>query len=317
MNPIASDVDVRVVSRTAVSDDLVVLELAPQGDEPLPAWEPGAHVDVLQPGGLVRQYSLVGPAGAQRWRLGVLREPDSRGGSTWMLDQVAEGTVLRLAGPRNHFRFDAAAHPRAVFLAGGIGITPIAAMADAAASAGIDYELHYAGHEGRMILVDELRERHGDRLVLHVSERGGRLDLEVLFGALRADTGVWCCGPLRLVDAAEQIAGAHGVAFAAERFEPEPLTAPVWDGPFEVELEYSGMTVEVAPDRSVLDVLEESGVFVLSSCREGTCGTCETPVISGEIDHRDSILSPSERERSDVMYVCVSRAACPRIVLGL
>ncbi len=311
--PRASDLDPIVLSRTEIADDVVLFELGARDGSPLPSWKPGAHVDVLLPSGLVRQYSLSGDPDAATWRLGVLREPAGRGGSRELL-RVAEGQVLRLAGPRNHFGFDTRAPGPVLFIAGGIGITPIAPMASVARSLDLDYALHYAGRDGHMALVDELAELHGERLTLHT---GVRSDLDALLGAAAADTSVYCCGPASLIDAVEAAASARGLDFHAERFEAETLSEPVWKEPFKVELALSGITVEVPPEKSILQAVEENGVLVLSSCTEGTCGTCETPVLEGEIDHRDSILTPAERARGDVMFVCVSRAACPRLVLEL
>jgi ferredoxin-NADP reductase len=312
--PRASDIDPRVLTRIDVGDDVAVLELGLPDGSPMPDWEPGAHVDVLLPSGLVRQYSLCGDPDAPTWRLGVLRERGGRGGSAELLRVATEGRVLRLAGPRSHFAFDVQSTSPALLIAGGIGITPIAPMAALAAETGIPYTLHYAGHAGRMALVDELRERHGARLVLHVDARP---DVAALVAGTAPDAIVYCCGPATLIDAVEAACIANERVFRTERFEAAALTPPVWDGPFEVELEASGMTLEVPPERSVLEVIEEAGVLVLSSCTEGTCGTCETPVLEGDVDHRDSILTPSERARNDVMFVCVSRAACPRLVLDL
>ncbi|KAA1397425.1 PDR/VanB family oxidoreductase [Aeromicrobium ginsengisoli] len=314
MNEPTSDLSVRVDGRTDVGADLVVLDLVRADGGALPLWAPGAHVDVLLPSGLVRQYSLCGTE-PDHWRIAVLREAAGRGGSAWLHTNAQAGSVLGIAGPRNHFAFEATGAP-VVLIAGGVGITPILPMAVAAVAAGADVVLHYAGHEGRMAFVDELVALLGDRLVLHVAERGQRLDVDAVLGAA-AGAVVRCCGPAGLVDAAERAAEAYGLDFHAERFVAEPLSAPVWAGDFEVEMASSGLTVTVPPDRSILEVAEENGVFVLSSCHEGTCGTCETPVLEGDVDHRDSILTPSERERGDLMYICVSRAACPRLVLEL
>lgn len=305
---------VTVASRTPVGD-VVVLELAPAEGRRLPGWRPGAHTDVLIPGDLTRQYSLIGDPSAPTWRIAVLRETESRGGSRWMHD-LRVGDALNVTAPRSHFAFGAGAHP-VILLAGGVGITPISAMAFAAAGAGRDYQVHYAGRPGHMALVDELRDLHGERLHLHESGTSSRLDLAGLFAAAAPDTVVYCCGPARLLAAAEAEAEAAGLAFHAERFEALPLTEPVWTEPFEVELQFSGLTFEVPPGRSILEVAEENGVLVPWSCKEGTCGTCETPVVDGEIDHRDSILTAQERARMDTMFVCVSRAACPRLVLEL
>jgi ferredoxin-NADP reductase len=306
-----------VVARDVVGD-VVVLELAAPEGRRLPGWRPGAHLDVVipasaVPGGLTRQYSLIGDPAAPTWRIAVLREAESRGGSTW-LHGVGVGDTLQVAGPHIHFEFRAGSAP-VLFLAGGVGITPISAMAFAAAASGRDYVVHYAGRAGNMALLGELRELHGDRL--HVYSGGSRLDIRALFATAAAGTAVYACGPARLLDQAEAEAAAAGLGFHAERFVAVPLRPPVWPEPFEVELQFSGLTLEVPPEKSILQVVEENGVLVPWSCSEGTCGTCETPVAEGEIDHRDSILTAQERARMDTMFICVSRAACPRLVLEL
>jgi ferredoxin len=151
--------------------------------------------------------------------------------------------------------------------------------------------------------------------VPHISDEGSRLDLPSLIASIDPATVIYCCGPARFIEAVEAVAGERPLH--VERFEAKALAAPVFKGDFEVELALSGETLTVPPDRSILEVVEEAGVFVLSSCREGTCGTCETPVLEGDVDHRDSILTPIEQAENTVMYICVSRAACPRLVLEL
>lgn len=302
------------VAARAEVGDVAVFDLAPAEGRRLPGWRPGAHIDVLMPNGLSRQYSLVGDPAVPIWRIAVLRERESRGGSAWM-HGLAVGDPVTVTAPRSHFTFGGGTGP-VLLIAGGVGITPISAMAFAAAAEGRDYELHYAGREGHMALVDELRARHGERLRLYRSGIDARLDLAALFAA-HPGAAVYVCGPARLLDAAEAAATAAGLAFHVERFEALPLSEPVWRGPFEVELQFSGLTLEVPPERSILEIVEANGVVVASSCLEGTCGSCETPVVEGEIDHRDSILTPSERARMDTMFLCVSRAACPRLVLEL
>jgi ferredoxin-NADP reductase len=316
MNSPTADHTLSIIDRDTSIGDVVVLTLANQDSRPLPGWQPGDHIDLLLPQDLVRQYSLCGPADAATWRLAILREADGRGGSRWVADQLAVGDTIATAGPRSTFSFEPAADRPVLLLAGGIGITPLLPMASHARRLGLDYTLCYAGHSGHMAFVDELAAEHGESLRTFVSETN-RLDLDSLFASLAADTQIYCCGPLRLIDAAEDLARARELEFRAERFEAEPLTAPVWNEPFDVELELTGVTITVPPDRSILDVAEENGAFVLSSCQEGTCGTCETVVVEGEIDHRDSILTPAERERNDKMYICVSRAACAKITLDL
>ncbi len=295
--------DVIVVGRTLAASSVVLLDLAPANDIPLSPWQPGAHIDVTVPAG-ERQYSLM-PAEPGTWRIGVLREPGGRGGSLWLHDSVSVGDTLHVTGPSNHFAFRPVAGKRYLFLAAGIGITPIASMLLAAEAAGVEYEFHYSGRTRDAMLSFE-----GE---LHISDEGTRLDLEAVLAA--TDAEVYCCGPAHFIEAVEAAAGAHRLH--VERFEAKELAPPVWDGPFEVEFELSGETLEVPPEKSILEVAEEAGIFVLSSCREGTCGTCETNVVEGEIDHRDSILTPGEQALNTVMYICVSRAACPRLVLEL
>lgn len=314
MNVPLPDRTLVVATRTEVGP-VVVLELADPDGAPLPPVEPGAHLDLLLPQGVVRQYSLCGGTPG-RWRLAVLHEPDGRGGSTAVHAGLTEGASVGIAGPRNHFAFDPGTAP-VLLVGGGIGLTPLVPMATAARSAGLDYTLHVAGHPERLPFVEELLGEHGEHVVLHRSGLEERLDLDAVLAAAAPDTVVYCCGPQRLLEAAEAAAARHGLTLHTEHFVPETQGAVLWEGDFEVEFTLSGVTATVAPDRSILEVAEENGIFVLSSCQEGTCGTCETPVIDGVVDHRDSILTPAERERGDVMYVCVSRAACPRLVVEL
>lgn len=315
MNQPAAELRVRVARRTDVGDQVVVLELEAAGAAPLPAWTPGSHIDVLLPGGDVRQYSLCGNPGEARWQIAVLREPSGRGGSEWIFGQVGEGTELPLAGPRNHFSFAPPAGTPVLLIAGGIGVTPLLPMALDAVAQGTPFAFHYAGHEGRMPFADQVAALRGAHL--HVSERGERIDVRRVLSAAPAGTQVWVCGPGSLVDEVERIGGELGLTVHEERFVAREVGAPAWQDEFEVELVATGQTVTVPVGRSILDVVEEAGVFVLSSCHEGTCGTCETRVLEGAVDHRDSILTPAERDRGDTMYICVSRAAGPRLVLDL
>jgi ferredoxin-NADP reductase len=305
--------DTVVVGRDDSTDGVALIEL---GADSLPRWSPGAHIDVLLPNGDARQYSLSGTPGAPTWRIGVLRERDGRGGSAWIHDTVRVGDTLRVAGPRNHFEFSPDRGTAYRFIAGGIGITPISSMMRAAALAGVEYSLDYAGRaRSTMALLDELLEGHPDRVTVHAADEGARLDLSGVFESLRPFTTTFCCGPARLIEAVE-IAG-RGRQLKVERFEPKELGAPVLSEPFEVELAFSGISLEVPPEVSVLDAIEDAGVLVLSSCREGTCGTCETRVMDGVVDHRDSILTPLEQDANDVMYPCVSRSAGAKLTLEL
>jgi ferredoxin-NADP reductase len=311
--------DTLVDSRTVAAEDVEFFDLVGLDGTALPAWTPGAHVDVILPSGEERQYSLCAPVVSMApgaWRIGVLRESGGRGGSSWLHDSLAVGDRLRVRGPRNHFAFEPVAGARYVFIAGGIGITPLTGMISAAAELGADFEVHYSGRSmSTMALAADLVNDHPDRVHLHTADTGDRLDLGLLFAELDPATVVYCCGPSRLIEAVERVSANH--VLHVERFEAKAVTAPVRDEAFEVELALTGTTLTVPPGRSILEVVEESGVLVLSSCQEGTCGTCETPVLEGEVDHRDSILTPEEQADNQVMYICVSRAACPRLVLEL
>ncbi|HEY0375129.1 MAG TPA: PDR/VanB family oxidoreductase [Amnibacterium sp.] len=308
---------VQAVTRGAA--DVALIDLVRPDGGALPRWSPGAHIDVVLPGGLgERQYSLCGdPADAGTWRIGVLREEAGRGGSVWLHDRAA-GDPVTVRGPANHFAFEPFPGREYVFVAGGIGITPIAAMIRAAEGAGVAWRLVYAGRSrGTMAFLDELIGRHGDRVQVFASDEGVRADVPALL-AEAPNAVVYCCGPARLLAAVEEAcAGRPSGHLHLERFEAKVLGAPVFDEPFEVELLLSGITVTVPPERSILEVVEDAGVLALSSCRVGTCGTCETPIVDGEVDHRDSVLSPEEQDDNFAMMICVSRAACPRITIEL
>lgn len=313
------EADVRVERRREVADGVVELTLREVEDHPLPPWEPGAHVDLVL--GLdsvpTRQYSLCGdPTDHHVWRLGILRDPDGRGGSRHVHERLAQGDTVRVRGPRNNFRL--APSPRYLFVAGGIGITPILTMIRAADATGADWRLVYGGRRrASMAFLDELAG-YGDRVSIRPQDETGLLDLDNLLGTPEPDTLVYCCGPEPLLAAVEQrcTAWPRG-SLRVERFSAKPLTEPVRTGAFEVVLAQSELTLTVPPDRSILSVVEEAGVGVLSSCAEGTCGTCETPVLDGEPDHRDSVLTDEEREARDCMMICVSRSCSPRLVLDL
>lgn len=311
-----TDYAVRVVARSEAADGIALLELGPADSAALPRWRAGSHLDVLLPDGDSRQYSLIGDVAAATWRIGILREEGGRGGSRWLHDEVAVGDELRVAGPRNHFEFEPLKGTRCLFVAGGIGITPLSSMVATAERAGVEWELHYAGRSRTtMALAAELESMHPGRVHLYPADEGHRLDLTSLYADLPPFTISYCCGPARLNDAVE--VAARGRQLKLERFVARELGDPVRSEPFEVELAWSGTVLTVPPERSVLEVVEESGTLVLSSCQTGTCGTCETRVLDGEVDHRDSILTPDEQAANDVMYVCVSRSTGPRLVLEL
>ncbi len=293
-----------------VADGVVRLTLRAPGGEPLPPWEPGAHIDLVLPGS-VRQYSLCGdPANRSAYVVAVLREPDGRGGSAYVHDKLLVGDRVQADGPRNHFALVDA--ERYLFIAGGIGITPILPMLDRVARAGREWQLVYGGRtRSSMAFADEL-SRHGERVLSRPQDEHGLLDLPALLAAAHPGTAVYCCGPEPLLAAVEALEPAD---LHVERFTPQADNGT--RTAFEVELAGSGRVLPVPADRSILEVVEEAGVTVLSSCREGTCGTCETGVLGGEPDHRDSVLTADERLENEVMMLCVSRARTPRLVLDL
>lgn len=313
-----TELDLVVRKRTALTPEVVELVLArPSGGE-LPAWEPGSHVDLILREGLVRQYSLCGDPGERdAWRVAVLRERESRGGSRHVHDELTDGSPVRVRGPRNNFPLLPAARYR--FIAGGIGITPIVPMIAAAEQAGAQWQLLYGGRTRRsMAFAEELTQAYGDKVTLCPEDELGRLDLDSRLAQPRDDTLVYCCGPEPLLLAAEERCAAwRAGSLRLERFVPRAAPASPEEASFEVELTVSGLTVTVPPGKSILKAVEEAGVRVRYSCEQGTCGTCETEVVAGTPDHRDSLLDEEERAEGKTMMICVSRAACPRLTLAL
>ncbi|MFI7341575.1 PDR/VanB family oxidoreductase [Streptomyces sp. NPDC050085] len=297
-----------VAERRQEAADVVSLLLRRPDGAPLPGWEPGAHIDLLLgtgAEGLERQYSLCG-GDDRSWRIAVLREAAGRGGSARVHAELRPGSRVSVRGPRNHFRLEDA--PAYRFVAGGIGITPIVPMLAAAGQ----WSLFYGGRSRQsMAFAGELADQYpAERLHL----REGPLDLAAHLADLQPGELVYACGPESLLAAVEALVPPG--ALRTERFTPAAVDTGS-DRAFEVELARSGRTLTVAPDRSILATLRDAGVEVLYSCTEGTCGTCETDVLAGEVDHRDSVLTEQERSCHDTLMVCVSRARGERLTLDL
>lgn len=310
------ELDLVVARRHDEASGVVSLELRRADGAALPPWSAGGHIELDLGAEMRRQYSICSaPTCTDVWRIAVLCKADGRGGSRLIHEQIVEGQPVKVRGPRNHFPVVPA--ERYLFIAGGIGITPILPMLAQVESAGAEWELVYGGRSlESMAFHRELVATYGDRVQVRPESDHGPLDLEALLGTPRRRTLVYCCGPEGLLRAAEErCASWPEGSLHLERFAPKDPDAPVLANAFEVDLKRSGITVTVPPGSSVLEAMEAAGVEVDYSCREGVCGTCETAVIDGTVDHRDSILTPEEQEAMDTMMVCVSRAAGPRLVL--
>jgi ferredoxin-NADP reductase len=308
-----------VVSRvTEESSGVVSLTLADPGGAPLPEWHPGAHIDLVLTEDLVRPYSLCGRTGEDTWRVGVLREPESRGGSVFVHERVREGDLIHVRGPRNNFPLVEA--PSYLFIAGGIGVTPMLAMLRAVHERGASWRFLYGGRtRAGMAFVDEVLE-HGDGVVLWPEDTHGFLPLREEIEELAPEAVVYCCGPEPLIAAVERVCADLGrPAPLVERFAPKTHDADetVGDRPFTVVVNSTGARYEVPADKTIIEVFEAVGINVESSCQEGVCGTCEKRIVSGTVDHRDSLLSEKEKAENEYMMICVSRATSEELVLDM
>jgi ferredoxin-NADP reductase len=307
--------------RSTPAEGVVVLDLAHPENEDLPRWEPGAHVDLILGDSLTRQYSLCGdPRDSGVWRVGILFDPNSRGGSRYVHENLNEGATVRVRGPRNHFPLVDAPHYR--FIAGGIGITPIFAMLEAVQRAGGDWTLLYGGRtRTSMAFAEDLAGRYPERVAVWPQDERGLLDLESLLKDPEDNTLVYCCGPEALLSAVEQQCAywptgiLHIERFAAKAPTAEEAAEAL--DQFEVVCHRSGVSFEIRSDQSILEVLEEAGIPILGSCYEGVCGTCEAKVLEGTPVQRDSVLTDAEKAAGEVMMPCVSRSRTERLVLDL
>ncbi|WP_327298028.1 MULTISPECIES: PDR/VanB family oxidoreductase [unclassified Streptomyces] len=302
-----------ITERAPEADGVVRLRLESASGEPLDAWTPGAHLDLVLPSGLVRQYSLCGdPADREAYTVATRLIEDGRGGSREVHEQLHEGAEIEIRGPRNRFPLVEAASY--VFVAGGIGITPVLPMLRAAEAAGARWRLVYCGRtRASMPFLAEAEKLGGGagRVTVVPQDELGHPGLE--FGDDPAGTAYYCCGPEGLLEAVTAALPA-GAALHLERFAPQAADAADADS-FDVELRRSGRTVTVAPGSTVLAAVRAEVANVPYSCEQGFCGTCQQRVIDGEIDHRDELLTDAERD--DSMLICVSRARGGRLVLDL
>ncbi|MFE9253790.1 PDR/VanB family oxidoreductase [Streptomyces sp. NPDC006879] len=298
----------RLTARTEIAEDVVELRFT---SAELPSWEPGAHVDLILPSGLVRQYSLCGdPAAAGSYTIAPRLVHGGRGGSREAHQALQVGATVSLRVPRNRFPIrPARSH---LFIAGGIGITPVLPMVRQLAAEGADWRLLYCGRSrDSMPFLAELAA-HGDRVEVHAGqEQGRRLDLRRLW-ELPKGTEVYCCGPTALM-AAVADALPEGTPLHLERFAPTVPAGPA--KPFTLELARTGRTLTVPANSSTLAAVRSALPGTPYSCEQGFCGTCQTKVVRGGVDHRDELLTETERE--DSMLICVSRARGERLTLDL
>ncbi|MET8689666.1 PDR/VanB family oxidoreductase [Streptomyces sp. NPDC004732] len=305
----------RVARHEAVAEGVVQLRL--EGRD-LPGWQPGAHLDIVLPSGLVRQYSLCGdPEDTSSYTVAtrlIAADQGGRGGSREVHEQLGEGVEVEVRGPRNRFPLaDAASY---VFVAGGIGITPILPMLRAAEAAGAQWRLLYGGRSrASMPFLEEVEKLGGagrGRVTVVAEDESGRPDLAAFLAGTPQGAAVHVCGPEALMDAVDAVL-PDGCSLHLERFTPR--TSTEGNAAFEVELRRSGRTVAVAADTTVLAAVRAELPNTAYSCEQGFCGTCQQRVVEGEIDHRDELLT--DGERADSMLICVSRASGERLVLDM
>jgi vanillate O-demethylase ferredoxin subunit len=314
---------VEVSARWELAEGTAGYDLAAVDGSVLPPFEAGSHIDVHLPGGLVRQYSLHDlPSDPARYRIGVLRELQSRGGSAALVDGVKVGDPLDISIPRNHFALDKSAR-RSILLAGGIGITPILCMAEQLAKDRRAFELHYCGRTiRRMAFIERLQaSSYADDVHIHVDDgpKEQMLDAAAVIGAANPETHLYVCGPAGFMDHVLETARKLGwkePQLHREYFAAAPIDHSA-DGPFEVELKSSGKVIKVDAAKSAAEAMRDSGIAIAVSCEQGVCGTCVTRVLAGRPDHRDLYLTDAEHEQNDCFTPCCSRARTPRLVLGL
>lgn len=313
----------RVAEKTAEAEGVVAFRLLGERGQPLPGFTAGAHIDVQMLPDLVRQYSLCNPSMAPAaYEIAVLREPASRGGSRFMHETLAVGMEVLVGAPRNHFQLDERAP--ALLFAGGIGITPLLAMAQQLDGEGREFELHYCvRNRDRAAFRARLAEStYADRVHFHYDDEADsqRLDAAAVLSRASSAHHLYVCGPAGFIQYVLDTAREAG--WPEERVHREFFTAPVLDaevadGPFELELARSDKRFTVPADRTVLAVLVDAGIEVSTSCEAGVCGTCVTRVIDGTPDHRDVYLTDAEHARNDCFTPCCSRALSKRLVIDL
>lgn len=318
------EIAARIETRSRATATITVFQIAAIDGAALPAFTPGAHIDLHLPNDLIRQYSLCGdPADRRHYRIAVLREPASRGGSAWLCDKARVGDELCISALRNNFRLQLAR--RALLLGGGIGVTPLLPMASQLHRNGADFMLHYYNHSrSRAAFLDELAAvPWANRVALHFSDEAdsARQRLAGLLAGIDADTHVYACGPAGFVEHVIACVAQSNLEERQIHYEPFALPdslKPDFSGPsFQVRLRSSGRVYTIPADVPPTRALEHQGVRIPVSCEEGNCGTCQTGVLEGVPDHRDVYLSEREKAGHRTFMPCCSRALTPLLVLDL
>jgi len=320
MNTAVQSLTVLVADVRAEAKDVITLELRAIAGGELPEFTPGSHLDVHLPNGLVRNYSLTNDwRERNRYVVGVGRAADSRGGSSYIHSSVRAGQQIKISAPRNNFPLDEAS-ASFLFIAGGIGVTPIMAMVRWCIANGKSWRLIYAARSRqRTAFYEELCELGRDRVHFHFDDEAGKvLDVAQAIASWKQGESIYCCGPAPLMEAVKAL--TENLPGGTVRFEW--FTVPESDEPqesnsFTVRLKRSNIEFEVPEQKSILEVLEEHGYELPFSCREGLCGTCVTNVCSGEPDHRDYVLSDEERDSGKMMTICCSRSKSAVLTLDL
>jgi len=312
----------RVVSVNDEAENIRSFTLVSENGKPFPAFTPGAHIDLILDNGLARQYSLCNNSTlTDHYKIAVLREQQSRGGSSYIFDTIRNNDVLHITSPNNHFKLDET-HDKYLLLAGGIGITPIISMAYRLAELGKQFEFHYVCRTPeKTAFSDELKSSSfGKSVHIHHSygEPNRRLDINQLLSSCASGTQVYTCGPEPLIETILKNAeGKTNVSVFYECFFAQHEVHEAGDKAFEIELASSGKVLPVTADESILDVLNKEGITVETMCKEGVCGTCEIALLEGEAEHRDSVLTDDEKAENSALMVCCSRAKTKRLKLDL
>ncbi|KQW69899.1 PDR/VanB family oxidoreductase [Methylibium sp. Root1272] len=313
---------VKVTRKVEEAEGIASFELTSASGTPLPPFSAGSHIDVHVRDGIVRQYSLCNdPTEQHRYLIAVLRDPSSRGGSEAMHDEVAEGAILQISEPRNHFPLSPSA--RTLLLAGGIGVTPLLCMAERLAQIGATFTMHYCTRSSQRTAFREriAQSQFADRVDFHFDDGPAdqKLDLSNVLGAPTSDVNVYICGPTGFIEHVLKSAKALGwpdSQLHLEYFGAKPIDTS-HDEDFEVKVASTGRCYKVPADKSVAAVLIENGIDIPLSCEQGVCGTCITRILDGQPDHRDMYFTSDEKAKNDQFTPCCSRSKGKLLVLDI